>query len=69
MSTITKTIPIDGMSCNHCVRHVENALKATEGVTVDSVQIGSATIQFDPESVSRETLSDVIEDAGYHAQI
>jgi copper chaperone CopZ len=26
-------IPIEGMTCQNCVRHVETALRATEGVT------------------------------------
>ena len=56
---------IDGMGCDHCVAAVRSALADVDGVTVDSVNIGSASVTYDPDAVSRATLIDAIESAGY----
>lgn len=61
----TITIPIDGMSCGHCVAAVSKALSGVKGVTVQKVEIGSATVAFDPAVVSRDRIEDAIADAGY----
>jgi copper chaperone CopZ len=66
MSTQQKeTFDIDGMSCAHCVAAVEEALSSMEGATVEEVEIGSATVAYDPESIRRSALVDAIEEAGY----
>jgi len=59
------TISIDGMSCSHCVRSVDQALKALEGVTVEQVAVGSATVSFDPAVVTAEKIAEAVEDEGY----
>jgi copper chaperone len=38
------TLKITGMSCGHCVKSVEGALKKVTGVTIQEVKIGAATI-------------------------
>lgn len=66
MSTQQKeTLDIDGMSCEHCVAAVEDALDALDGVTVEAVEIGSATVAYDPGTTPRSALVDAIEEAGY----
>jgi len=66
MSTQQKeTFDIDGMSCAHCVAAVEDALSSMEGATVEEVEIGSATVAYDPESTRRSVLVGAIEEAGY----
>ncbi len=65
MSITTETIKIEGMSCNHCVASVTNALNQTEGVTVESVEIGQAKISFDPTNVKEQTVTAAIEDVGF----
>lgn len=65
MATERTSFRIDGMACGHCVAAVRSALEGVEGVTVHSVDIGSATVTHDPDTVSRATLSDAIESAGY----
>lgn len=60
------TLEIDGMSCSHCVRAVDQALRDVPGVTEASVQIGSATVTSDP-TVTLEQLLDAVADAGYSA--
>jgi copper chaperone len=61
------TLGIDGMSCGHCVASVKKALAALDGVTVENVAIGSATVAYDPSVVSPEKIADAISDAGYTA--
>ena len=59
------TMKIDGMSCGNCVAHVTKALKTLDGVTLEQVSIGSATVSFDPNATSAERIASVIEDEGY----
>ena len=47
-------LSIEGMHCEACVRRVTTALRGVEGVTVDLVEIGSATITLDPARASAE---------------
>ncbi|MDX1547391.1 MAG: heavy-metal-associated domain-containing protein [Rhodothermales bacterium] len=58
----TETIQIDGMSCGHCVRAVREALEETDGVTVEHVEIGTATVRYEGD---RSRLVEAVEDAGY----
>ncbi len=63
---MTKTVYIDGMMCNHCKAHVEEALSALPGVTAVSVSLEEkkAVVTADAaleDSVLRET----VEKAGY----
>ena len=41
---------IEGMTCEHCVRAVRGRLEHTPGVKVENVQVGTATIEYDPSS-------------------
>jgi copper chaperone len=61
------TLRVDGMSCGHCVSSVREALSTVDGVRVDDVRIGQATVSFDPAQVSVGTLIDAVADAGYEA--
>jgi len=60
-------LTIEGMSCEHCVRAVRGRLERTPGVKVDDVQVGSATIEFDPGATSVDDLEEAIADEGYTA--
>ncbi|SHK84375.1 cation transporter [Rhodothermus profundi] len=60
-----ETLQIEGMSCQHCVHAVTNALKQLPGVEVQSVEIGRATVAYDPEQVSRDQIKAAIEAEGY----
>ena len=61
----TARIGINGMSCQHCVARVEGALQGMQGVALDGVEIGLARVRYDPEVVSREQLTEAIEEAGF----
>ncbi len=55
---------IQGMSCGHCVKAVENEL-AKLGLTNFSVAIGQADVEYDENQVSREAIIQAIGEAGY----
>jgi P-type Cu+ transporter len=60
-------LPVLGMSCAACVRHVERALQDTPGVRSASVNLATnrATVTFDPGTVGVEELAASVKDAGY----
>ncbi|TVR65942.1 MAG: copper chaperone [Gemmatimonadales bacterium] len=58
-------LELQGMSCQHCVRRVRETLESLDGVTVESVDIGSAEIQLEPGTVPMEQVEEALRDAGY----
>ena len=64
----TETIQIDGMHCEHCVESVRGALEGVEGATPASVEIGAASVRYDPGRTSRQEINRAIEDAGFEPQ-
>jgi copper ion binding protein len=61
----TMTMRIDGMSCAHCVKAVRDALGEVPGVQVRQVDVGTATVAFDPAVARPEQVADAVRDAGY----
>ena len=59
------TLKIDGMTCGHCVMSVRKALQGVEGVQVEQVAIGTATVSYDPAVASAERIAQAVEDSGY----
>jgi len=57
---------IDGMSCGHCASQVRKALEALDGVSVQQVTVGSATVAFDPVTTPGSRITDAVEEQGYH---
>ena len=66
----TSVIAIGGMSCQGCVRNITGVLTALAGVEAAevSLEVGSASVSFDPQRVSRADLVTAIEDAGFDAE-
>lgn len=62
------TMHISGMSCGHCVGAVTQALTGLDGVEVEQVTVGSATVAYDPARTSPAQLAAVVEDAGYEVR-
>ncbi len=61
-----KTIKIDGMMCEHCVKRVKKALEAVAGVESAAVSLeGKEAVVECAETVSEATLRDVVKEAGY----
>lgn len=65
-SYMEKTLSIEGMMCDRCVMHVQQALAAIPGVQEVTVSLEnkSAKVIIDP-IVADETLRYAIEEAGY----
>jgi copper chaperone CopZ len=61
----TFTLPIGGMSCTHCVRAVHAALADLPGAHVERVDVGSATVRYDPARTSPAAIAEAVRDAGY----
>lgn len=61
------TLRIDGMSCGHCVASVKKALERLDGVTIENVAVGTATVAYDPAVASPSRIADAVSDAGYTA--
>jgi len=60
-------LSINGMSCGHCLNAVRRALSDTPGVTVESVRIGRAEVQYDPALATPDQIAAAVTDAGYEA--
>jgi copper chaperone len=59
------TFEITGMSCGHCVKAVDKALQQADGVTVENVAIGTATVQYDPAKTDAQKIAQIIDDSGF----
>ena len=62
-----KIIPVIGMSCASCSAHVERKLQMIEGVEQASVSLPSrtATVVFDPQTVTLQKLQKEVAGIGY----
>lgn len=60
-----KVIIIEGMSCNHCVMAVKNALSQIEGVSRVDVELNNNRAIVEGETIPNEIIKEKIEDAGY----
>lgn len=60
----TFELSIEGMTCGHCVRAVEEALNEIPGVTRVQVEMGHARVEAEG-SVTREALVRAVEEEEY----
>ena len=59
-------ISIDGMSCQHCVHHVREALAGLEGVKVLAVSLEKGTAEVETEEkVKEERINAALAEEGY----
>jgi len=68
---VITTLAITGMTCNGCVKHVDQALRAVPGVSAVEVVLagGHAKVVHDPERSPVSALVAAVEDAGYSAVV
>ncbi len=68
-SKITKTIQIEGMSCNHCKMTVEKALKFMNGVTKVEVSLENknAVIKSNKE-IEDDEIKKTIDEIGFNVK-
>ena len=66
VNNMKKKISIEGMSCNHCVNHVKEALKELDGVTNVEVSLKDKCAEVElAKDVKNEDIKLAVEDAGY----
>ena len=66
----TTTLKVTGMSCEHCVRSVTNALKGVDGVQDAQVDLkaGRAVVDYDAGKTDARQLANAVTDEGYTAE-
>ncbi len=63
----TIELDITGMTCDHCVNSVTNALKEVPGVTEAVVSLDEKQAKVTAESVDVQALIEAVEEEGYTA--
>ena len=58
---------VEGMSCQHCVRNVTEAVEDLDPTAKVSIDLAAGTVDVET-SVARETVRQAIADAGYAAR-
>lgn len=61
------TLPVTGMSCQHCVGKVEKSVSALPGVDKVDVSLENASVEvaYDKSSVSVDQIAETIQEQGY----
>src|SRR6266545_7457935 len=67
MASETVEIPVKGMDCASCVKHVQEAIEALPGVSSANVLLSSekAIVQLDPSQVDIAAIARAVAGAGY----
>jgi copper ion binding protein len=61
-----KILTVEGMTCGHCVGHVESALKEVEGVTAVEVNLeAKKAVVESVGDIDAESLKKAVAEAGY----
>ena len=63
------TLHIDGMHCASCVKRVTQALSAVEGVTVNEVRIGAASLTSSQNPAPVDLAFAALAKAGFTAHL
>lgn len=68
--TVNTILDVEGMSCIHCVKRVEEALKSIKGVKKATVDLDAkkASVDYVEAKVSRDALIKAVCDAGFKAR-
>ena len=71
MKPQSTTLDIKGMTCASCVGRIERVLKKNDGVLNASVNLATekASIDFNPDKTSIESLIALVTKAGYEASL
>lgn len=65
----TLNLSVTGMHCGSCVRRVTAALQAIPSVQIESVEVGSARIGYNPDATTPEAIVAGIDRIGFQASI
>ena len=65
------TVNVNGMSCGHCVKRVETALKAIRGVSSVKVSLENkcADVEYAPSKTSPEEFVKAVNALGFEASV
>lgn len=65
---MNKTFVVNGMKCEHCKAHVENALKNLCGVNSVEVSLPNhcVNVDFDENKINAQQMKDAVEAAGHY---
>jgi Cu+-exporting ATPase len=71
MAKVKIILPIKGMTCASCVRRVEKAIQAIDGVLTATVNLATekATIDYESNRTSTRELVKAVEEAGYNVPL
>lgn len=61
----TEVLKVEGMSCGHCVKTIENALKVAGVEAKAELNEKKVTVTYDENKIGLDSISNVIEDNGY----
>ncbi|MFA4869959.1 MAG: heavy metal-associated domain-containing protein [Pedobacter sp.] len=61
----TLNLKISGMGSSHCVGIVKNIIVKQDGVAIENIEFGQATVKYNPEIIKPETIIQEIEKMGY----
>jgi copper chaperone len=64
----TLELTVTGMTCDHCVRSVTNALQDVEGVTSATVDLAGKSAKVEGDKLDPAKLIAAIEEEGYEAR-
>lgn len=59
------TLSVKGMSCNHCVKSVEEAVKNAGASGQVDLAAGTVAVEFNEQAVTVDQIKAAIEDQGY----
>jgi copper chaperone CopZ len=60
-----KLLKIEGMSCGHCVMHVQSALEGIPGVKSAKVDLLERSAMVEGDALSDQAMRAAVADAGY----
>lgn len=59
------TLQVSGMSCQHCVHAIQNALKEVGASGNVDLQSNSVTVEYDENKITLDAVKRAIEEQGY----
>ena len=67
MDVVNAVLSVQGMSCNHCKRAVEQGVKSLPGVLSAEVDLERAelTVAYDGDLTGAESIRVAVEEAGF----
>lgn len=65
----TIELAITGMTCDHCVRAITNAVQDVDGVTAATVDLASNSAKVEGSIIDIKKILEAIEEEGYTATV